>query len=377
VSIKLAQKKIPWILLLVVAPITILWFQNCAQNKLETAFTAYLYDAGVSGNFCASRKTSANGNGLAGYTASDFLVVPLTAVYKNQDWVADSDVDGIADIDEAGYQFDPVNAYGYAFFDPVCLLVGGNTSCKEAVTRFYADASLDPSVKSCIAAKNTGGSASWKPTSAQVFSCLGKRNYPSSGHDGIGLSSLDLWAFANPTGLTGQLGVDADNDGILDLIEILRGTNPLLNDMSSNISGDGVPNRIKLQRGTNPRQFESLSEQDRTLSYSVQKKIVPDADCNNETWEFSVPRFYVTHVQAYKDPLAPSTAAAAPKKILDFSHAENENLILIMYRAIPSVVGQPIQFWGAILKVPIMEKTSFVFKPTDFYLLGEQPLPAN
>lgn len=278
------------------------------------------------------------------YRKEILSVVNLTAKMVGNKLMADSDMDGVPDDKEVALGYDPVNRRTYGLFDSICQAIGTASTCAQARAK---------------------------------LSCTGRLN-------NLGLSDCDLLALGivNSSNLPiRQFGIDTDRDGIPDLIEIIRGTNPTRADADEDMDNDGMSNQAEIGWGTDPmRQSDPNDTENRMLVTEV--KIDPKTVCatGSEAWQFDIQQMPVVPTLAYTSKDTPSDAASrADEATFDFSHAANENVVLVTYKLTPANVAlaRP-QLWGAVLKVKVelspdgrYRPTQNVLPPRSFFFLGE------
>ncbi len=323
------SKILPFFILSFASFILATSYNNCAQTKLETIqLASQAASLENKGEFCVSRNLNLP------YTLGDFTVTNLTAVLRHGQWLADSDMDGIPDSEERALGLDPHNPRTVAhLLDSICMSLGGPTQC---------------------------GSVS--------YACSGSPN-------DLNVSDCDRAALNlnHPTD-SGASGIDSDHDGIPDFIEIVRGTNPTEYDLDFDLDGDGMTNRREFQIGTNPREPDKEMAEDQINKFELLKLDNPSFPCANEAWTFNLNQIILVKPDAYTMPDSPPPASLTDvQHRLDFSHRQNENVILITYRARPLQLGadKKMQIWAAVLKLDFQQKQNVQIKPTDFYLMGE------
>ncbi len=141
----------------------------------------------------------------------------------------------------------------------------------------------------------------------------------------------------NPLGLNGcefeflkmnPTSVDTDKDGIPDLVELLSGTNPVFNDALADNDGDGVSNQSEVISGNDPFSPKGL---DPSLQVSLATSYIQnDPVCSiagtsvaASSWTFDLSKIPLVPVQKY-----------ASSSVLE-QHEENENIFLIYYVSTP------------------------------------------
>lgn len=255
-------------------------FQNCAKVPLEQALPA-VAPFNVEGTIDLCLQGT-----LANYTVDSLLISNLNMTPSRGAILEDSDSDGIADVDEAGLGFNPLNRRSNGkVLDSLCLDVSGSYRCED-------------DIPAC------------NPSSTIL------------GINDCDIKTLRLQTlFGHPT-----QGLDSDKDGIVDVMEILLGTSPNINDRNDDPDHDGVPNWLEVQRGTNPHFTNSGLSGENLLTYSS-SKMSNRGDCTGELWKVTVTRLPLAQVVAYQD-ASGSTNPLSP----DLSHEENENVVTVFLK---------------------------------------------
>ncbi len=255
-------------------------FQNCSSTPLEK-IPVVLRPFSVKGsvNLCLDK-------GLNQFTIDNIIIANLNITASHGDLVADSDSDGIADRDEVALGFDPlVRRTNGKILDSLCLDMSGNANCLEQIPSCHSD-------------KNTLG----------INEC------------DIKTLGLDL-LYGHPT-----QGLDSDKDGIPDILEILRGMSPNINDREADPDHDGVMNWIEIQNGTNPNFSNGAVDPSKVLIYKT-TKLLDTGSCMGELWNITVDQLPFVSTKAYLDPLD-SVSPLSPS----LSHAAEENVITIFLK---------------------------------------------
>lgn len=257
------------------------------------------------------------------FTVKKFGVANLTALMRQGRLLADSDMDGIPDIDEVARGFDPTRARsgvnGNQLLDGVCPK--GLTASQCHVF--------------------TGCSA------------------PNS----MGLSSCDISAL----GLTD--GLDSDKDGMPDLLEIVKGTQANYDDRFNNIDGDSRVLMDEIAVGSDPFYPDDNLPPELLISFSQRLAAQPimGCDANQESWTFHIDNV----------PLVPTLATVVDDPIssqVEFlKHGVNENVLFIYY-----IVGKandnaasptPARLYGQFVKA--LYGKSLNVSPGVFTFMGE------
>lgn len=257
------------------------------------------------------------------YTVKKFGVINLTARIKNGKLYADSDMDGILDKDEAQFGFDPAKprsgVNGNELLDGICPKGVNANSC--------------PVYKTC------------------------------SEPNKLGLTSCDVEA----KGLFD--GVDSDRDLIPDFVEIVKGTQPHLDDRMKDLDGDRDPLWLEIDEGRDPEAPDADLMPQLRVAYTQSLSDEPLAGCSptQESWSFQLKN--IPLVRTLKV-LADDPLSSKASKI--YRHNENYNVILVYY-----IVARenddpndpsPGYLFGQILKVNYLNP---VMNVGNFELLGE------
>lgn len=253
-------------------------FQNCGSVNLEKAPTVlpdiYLK---AEGNICLSAQYS-------NYTLKSVMATNLNLLIKNGEPYVDSDVDGISDVDEQTYGLNPLNRRtDNKVLDKVCFDLAGGESCAALV--------------------------------------------PNCSNQAIGLGISDCDAEALNLDALNQVdhGIDADQDGVIDLLEVIRGTVASRNDSLEDPDHDFVLNYEEINVGTNPLYHDRDTNSQYKVALEASKNNTPEIPCSGESWDVKIDRVPILRIPAFDGSGDPSGA-----KLIDFSRAKDENLILLV-----------------------------------------------
>lgn len=257
-----------------------------AQNTLD-----------LSGNGLSQIKTKLceqlKPDSIVQYELKTLYAINMNAVMKQDVLTADTDADGLTDEKEAELGgviagFDPNNAHSSGILDSLCLLRGlDKTNCAKLVTNTCKD----------------------KPS---VF----------------GLRACDVSAASTFFGFK-LTGIDSDNDLLPDFIEIIRSTSPSRDDALESPFGDGESNFKKITRGMD---VESSAIKwpalDKNLMKIVYRQDAATTACGSGkiNYRYEIEQIPLVPVPAYSDNSAAVAATAGP---IDFSHGQDENVILV------------------------------------------------
>ena len=242
------------------------------------------------------------------YQADFVMAINLTTVRRGNKLVADSDMDGLSDEEEVAKGFDPQiarSSQALGVLDGICERIGGKDICRHKRDQL----NCSPSVS-----QETG-----------LSDCDIKI---------LGLDRLSQ----GPT-----QGLDSDGDGMPDLVEILKGTDPGFSDMSEDPDGDGVATRAELLAGTDPFGKEgplTIAETARIHTEYV-GQVDGDPDCSYGAWQMKLEHIPVAPNRSASQGLSPS-----------FSHEENTHVLFLFYR-LNAVNAQTenSRFYGTYQKV--------------------------
>lgn len=184
------------------------------------------------------------------YRTNKIYAVNTTAVKVGKDLKSDSDSDGIIDDEEESYGASPDNARSIApgVLDGICKIIGNKTLCLEERSKISCD-------------------------SAKI------NNFGISDCD-VKILKLDKLAFRQEL-----VGIDSDNDGIPDFIEILKGTSPINMDSYIDMDNDGLNNLQEISSGLDP--FTPDAGDDKVIhSASLFKDVINQ--CTSGGWHLDI-----------------------------------------------------------------------------------------
>ena len=187
------------------------------------------------------------------YQPNFAAVVNLTTVRRNGDWLPDSDMDGLDDAQELALGYDPQNPRSRVagILDGGCERLGGQSACEDR---------------------------------RNAVTCTG------IDFNSMGLSDCDILALElEQPDIHPDKGIDTDRDGMPDFVEILKGSNPKIMDMSFDTDGDGFSNRKEILRGTDPYFKDSDIPETQVANYETRfVGPLPDSsNCENGAWKMS------------------------------------------------------------------------------------------
>lgn len=226
--------------LFVAITVILVFFQNCTNKDLESIpYVEQIHYQNILVKLCLNETYS-------NYTLENFI--PLSLGLKNDklDIAPDSDFDGLSDQEEEKYGFDkykPRTSGG--ILDSVCFRYTNTNDCTKLNLKCHH-----------------------QPNGFGLNDCETE------------FSGIDL-ANNHPTN-----GLDTDKDGILDIIEILRGTDPLVADAFSDSDNDQRTNLDELLSGGNVNYYDETIAERHKMQVTSRK--VNDPNCSGEKWEINI-----------------------------------------------------------------------------------------
>lgn len=272
------------------------------------------------------------------YRPDVFSAISLTTLRRDGLLMVDSDMDGVPDVEERALGWDPQSPRSTGVsgvLDGVCARLGGRDACQ--------------------ARRN---SVVCTPQSLNSFG-LSDCDYRMLSLDKLPKKNQDDW------------GVDSDRDGMPDYIEILKGTNPAVADMTSDPDSDGVVSLEEIQKGTDP--FVSDAETPLSVLNDVSITSLPPKEggvCDYESWAIQVSR-----LQA----MSTLELGQSPGVSTQWAHAQNQHVVLIYYRLTPQNANAPVaEFYGHFVKVnysrseaqETLQASQDMIGSEDFVILG-------
>lgn len=257
------------------------------------------------------------------FVVREFAVTNLTAVMSHGKLLADSDMDGLSDVEEERLGFDPTRPRSSRENN---LLLDG--LCPKGLK-----AEQCPMKDTCKDANS------------------------------LGLTDCDLGTYSLTDGL------DSDRDDIPDFIEILKGSSPNAIDVTKNLDGDSK-NLIEeiLRYGRDPNYPDDDLDPSLMLDYVHHLSAAPLDKCpsNQESWVYEIKGVpLVSTLKTNPDDVISS-------KVSFLAHEADKNIILVYYivgKANEMVDEKPTRYlFGKFIEIDL--QSSQYKKLTDFVNLG-------
>lgn len=218
--------------------IIVAFFQNCGEQPVELKQLGSVSGAysllDIQGKFCLENN----------FKLVSFFIVNMSMKPDFSSLQPDSDRDGLSDSFEIAKGFDPYNPRSSGqVLDGVCFYLTQSNKCQDL-----------------------------------GITCSGKENE-------MGLSDCDVKAMNLQINDSPQLGLDSDEDGIPDMVEILYDTDPAVDDALLDYDSDNLTNFAEALQGSHPRQERSTVSQF-SDEFVTQKVAATDTSCGGEEWIF-------------------------------------------------------------------------------------------
>lgn len=265
---------------LFLAPISfflLLSFQNCSNAPLEKIIA--LESVNITGNveLCLDGP-------LDSFTVESLYIANLNMNHFKGQAYPDSDSDGIPDHLEEKYGFDPYKRRSNGLvLDSICFDLSGSNSCEAAI-----------------------------PT------C-------SANDENLGINQCEVEALNLNINHHPVKGLDTDQDGVPDILEILYGLSPVSLDHNLDLDHDGLPNWQEIQFGSSPRYSNRNFDEKHSIHYQIEKNVQPSNSCDGEVWQIDLTKMPLLSVPPFVDN-NPSG------KSIDFSHGNDENIIVVFIK---------------------------------------------
>lgn len=184
------------------------------------------------------------------YRSNKIFAVNTNAIKIGKELKKDTDEDGLPDDEEASYSALPNNPRSMVpgVLDGICKMIGGKQLCAQARSQITCDAT--------------------KINKFNMSDC------------DIKILKLDQTAVRPELA-----GIDSDNDGIPDYIEILKGLNPVNNDSYLDYDGDGLSNMQEISMGLDPFTPDATDPQIIHSSSVFREQI---QSCTSGGWELNI-----------------------------------------------------------------------------------------
>lgn len=247
-------------------------FQNCNKVNLQStqALDVLINLKTANAQFCLPDN----------YTLESFFVTNLNMKASQKGLQADTDGDGVTDVEELLIGSDPyLRRTGGRVLDSICKDVDYGALCSN----FTAE---------CDMTENA-----------------------------MGLSGCDMMALqiSKPTFLGG--GLDSDKDGIPDYLEVRYGSFPNIDDALNDLDLDQVNTMSEVEQGTSVQENNALIEKDHKVQ--ILKTRQTSADCSGELWQIEVKNLPTILTNDFAD-LPENMILGYPDR---FSHKRDENVI--------------------------------------------------
>lgn len=272
------------------------------------------------------------------YKPETFMAIDLTTKRKNGKIVADSDMDGIDDETEITEGTDPTNPRSTGVsgvLDGICHRLGGLQKCRDRRAQITCNPNL--------------------------FNSMG---FSDCDYKMLGLDHINA----------GSWGIDSDKDGLPDIVEIIKGTDPGVADMLADPDADGVTTRDEIVRGTDP--FISDANTPNYLMSLFKTTYVQnpnDLVCPLGNWRLEADRVLT----------APILAVNSYQGALSFlNHPANVHKLFIYYKSVAQNSSNPSnEYYASWIDVSVENKNGNEnafssiqeLRPADFHLIGEVP----
>jgi len=185
---------------------------------------------------------------------------------------------------------------------------------------------------------------------------------------GLGLNDCDV-KFMKLMTSSPVTAIDSNQNSILDFIEILKGSNPLLANSNVTLGADHLPLIYAIGNGYDVDSDNSVHVPNPNDLMRAQFTYVSGGShCarGEDTMNAQLTNIPLVHTQAYND------GQTGP---LSLSHAQDENVIAIIYTATPAgaLNGASSQTFVALFRVPYGNVQQKHIQPGEFILLQGAP----
>lgn len=306
------------------------------------------------------------------FEPSNIQMIPLTTILKNGVVYADSDMDGVIDIEEASIDGDlttpglqplsPANprSNSLGILDGLYVMLANNGKlnsfqCLSGENQFSAS-ELDPAQTP----KNYTGLTKCDMRALGILiDSVNKSDNPTFGLD------LDGDHLTDST-----FGLDTDNDGLIDLVEILKFLNPVDNELTEDTDHDSMTTMQEILRGSDPLTPDANLPADLINRYTVAALPASAGMCtaqNSKAYSVKIDSLQTTNT------LDVSQSNQVPSYL---KHGENEGIVYIGYRLVQSssteVNNLPKAYKGQFVRVRYLSQGRFEVLDQDrpFVTLG-------
>ena len=185
------------------------------------------------------------------YRSNKIYAVNTTTINQNGKFKKDSDADGVSDDEEILQNSDPGNARSIAtgVLDGVCKIIGSNEVCAQQRSQITCDEN--------------------KINLFNISDC------------DIKILKLDKVDLNYPE----LVGIDSDNDGIPDYVEIVKGLSPNNNDSYLDYDGDTLTNMQEISMGLDP--FNPDQDKQKIIESETSFKDQIES-CTSGGWELNI-----------------------------------------------------------------------------------------
>jgi hypothetical protein len=244
------------------------------------------------------------------YRPDSVSALNLTTTRYQGQLVADSDMDGVPDVREEELGWDPSNPRSLnigGVLDGICQRLGGEQNCRTKRNSIQCDSR----VRSGVGITECD------------FKMLGLESLPAFN---------EIKSLLPNEPLKRLMAVDSDRDGMIDFVEIVKGTDPATKDMNNDPDSDGVSNLNEMINGTDPfvsdANIPKVKLNDIQVSYTKEKD--PEGLCQSGSWKISVNQLQTTFVAQL-----PEIAGSTDLTTSVLNHNSNEHVIMLLYRMNP------------------------------------------
>ncbi len=226
--------------ILIISILALLSFQNCSKSTLEKMpYIEQIRYQKINASICLDKDN-------ANYTLESAIPISLGLKMDRNNLKPDSDFDGLSDDEEDLYGFDKYNQRtSGGILDSICFRFTNSNNCSNL-----------------------------------TLTCQHK-------HIMFGLEDCDTEvAGIDFIANSSNAGLDSDKDGIIDFIEIIRGTNPLVSDAFADPDNDQRTNLDEIIEGGDLLHYDKVIPESHNPQFSSAK--VNDKLCQGEMWKIKI-----------------------------------------------------------------------------------------